>query len=351
MSDNAALFIAFCMLTWPLIIWRVIWVLNDNARFRKSMANVHIRDAKRESNVEIKTIPNPDIEFVSRQEDFERHEFDEWFSVVNREFVIECLGGRCLKCESMIRLEIDHFQIPKSRGGNFVMCTSSREAISLNIAVLCHKCNYRKGARNYKKFHSAAEILKALSLQEKLLDWIREDDATIMQIREYYDISRAAVIGECQDSLLGYHTSLAEHGSYGGQYQMGIRYRDGLGVKQDYQLASYWFKKAAAQDDGDSLFNLGVLYRDGKGVGKSDTLAREYFMEAAKGKEYLAESGSFDYLLEQGYLSSPSDAKLSEKAERKMGLNWDNITFAILSIVLFVFVLLFTHVVFTYMTL
>lgn len=151
--------------------------------------------------------PKSDIEFTSRKQDFERHDFDAWFSVDKRKIIIDCFDGHCLRCNSSHRLEIDHFYIPKVRGGNFVMCVSDRKSISLNIAVLCHKCNFRKGAKDYKRFHSKAEIIKAFNLQEKLLDWIRADDETIRKIQTYYFISRDAVLGND-----AYQRQLRKHG-------------------------------------------------------------------------------------------------------------------------------------------
>ena len=49
-------------------------------------------------------------------------------------------------------------------------------------------------------------------------------------------------------------------------YNTGVFYADGLGIKQDYQKAFYWFKKAADRGDDIAMFRLALIYSDGLGV-------------------------------------------------------------------------------------
>ena len=94
--------------------------------------------------------------------------------------------------------------------------------------------------------------------------------------------------------LRGDHTAafnafrqLAAAGNALGQYNLGVYYRDGLGVTQDYDAARRWFEAAAAQDNSDALNNLGVLYDHGLGIAQDSNRARQYFEQAAaKGNPY-----------------------------------------------------------------
>ena len=71
------------------------------------------------------------------------------------------------------------------------------------------------------------------------------------------------------------------------QYNLGLLYRYGRGVKQDYLEAADWYRKAAAKGYADAQNNLGVLYRDGEGVSQDYSEAYKLFTKAAKqGNEY-----------------------------------------------------------------
>ncbi|AXD28665.1 sel1 repeat family protein [Salmonella enterica] len=72
-------------------------------------------------------------------------------------------------------------------------------------------------------------------------------------------------------------------------------YGEGSGVAQNYDKAAYWYKKAAAQDSVDALFNLGLFYEKGWGVIKNLQLAREYYKKAVT-------KGSVDAQVNLGFL-------------------------------------------------
>ncbi len=44
------------------------------------------------------------------------------------------------------------------------------------------------------------------------------------------------------------------------QYNLGVMYRDGLGVPKDYVEAVKWFRLAAEQGKASSQYNLALLY-------------------------------------------------------------------------------------------
>ncbi len=59
--------------------------------------------------------------------------------------------------------------------------------------------------------------------------------------------------------LLKWQKGLAEEGSVYGEYQMGLRYRDGNGVPRDLEKAREWLRKAADHGDKDAATELAKL--------------------------------------------------------------------------------------------
>jgi TPR repeat protein len=78
----------------------------------------------------------------------------------------------------------------------------------------------------------------------------------------------------------------ADHADQTSMRNLGIAYRNGWGVAQDYGKAREWYEKAANKGDTPAMTNLGGLYRDGRGVAQDYGKAREWFEKAAnKGDE------------------------------------------------------------------
>ena len=77
---------------------------------------------------------------------------------------------------------------------------------------------------------------------------------------------------------------LAEQGYASAQFNLGVIYENGQGVKQDYFEAVKWYRKAAEQGDASAQFNLGLMYDKGQGV------KQDYF-EAVKWSRKAAEQG------------------------------------------------------------
>jgi len=65
---------------------------------------------------------------------------------------------------------------------------------------------------------------------------------------------------------------LAEQGNIQAQYELGILYENGQGVKQDYKQAFKWYSKMAEQGGDtwyiDAFLKLSMLYATGRGVEK-----------------------------------------------------------------------------------
>lgn len=76
--------------------------------------------------------------------------------------------------------------------------------------------------------------------------------------------------------------ALAENGHAPSQFRLGFIYRTGLGVPRNLQLASYWFEKAARQNDVGGQYWLAESYRRGEGLPVSAELAFEWFQRLAE---------------------------------------------------------------------
>ena len=75
----------------------------------------------------------------------------------------------------------------------------------------------------------------------------------------------------------------ARNGDVNAQYELGCCYYDGIGVLKDYQLAVYWFHRAAKKKNVDAQLALGKCCFYGYGVDKQDyKLAVSWFQKAAK---------------------------------------------------------------------
>jgi TPR repeat protein len=77
---------------------------------------------------------------------------------------------------------------------------------------------------------------------------------------------------------------LSRQGNATAQYNLGVMYYYGAGVKQDYQKAFEWYSKAAEQGDiyAPYAYALAGMYYDGKGVKQDLSKAFEWYEKAAK---------------------------------------------------------------------
>ena len=81
----------------------------------------------------------------------------------------------------------------------------------------------------------------------------------------------------------------ADAGHTRAQFNTGVFYAQGHGVKQDYTMAVIYYSMAAMLGDRDANYNLGLLFYLGQGVKESDyEKAFSYFMTAAQLGDYLA---------------------------------------------------------------
>ena len=77
-------------------------------------------------------------------------------------------------------------------------------------------------------------------------------------------------------------TELAKQGHSGAQFNLGVMYHHGRGVKKNYKKAFDLYTKAAAQEHPGAMNNLGRMYRAGVGVKKDLDAALRWFRKAAE---------------------------------------------------------------------
>ena len=74
----------------------------------------------------------------------------------------------------------------------------------------------------------------------------------------------------------------AEQGFAAAQYNLGVMYDNGQGVRQDDAQAVQWYRKAAEQGACPSQVNLGLMYEQGQGVRQDYAEAFRWYRKAAE---------------------------------------------------------------------
>ena len=79
----------------------------------------------------------------------------------------------------------------------------------------------------------------------------------------------------------------ANKGKPGSQYNLGLLYQEGKGVRQDYLKAIKWYEKSANQGYSSAQHALGVIYYNGRGVRQNSATAKEWFGKACDNGEQM----------------------------------------------------------------
>jgi TPR repeat protein len=85
-------------------------------------------------------------------------------------------------------------------------------------------------------------------------------------------------------------TKLAEQGDAKAQFNLGLMYYKGEGVRQDKFEAARFFRKAAEQGNAEAQANLGILYYNGDGVQQDKVEAARWLRKAAEQGDAEAQS-------------------------------------------------------------
>lgn len=81
----------------------------------------------------------------------------------------------------------------------------------------------------------------------------------------------------------------AEAGVADSQYQLGVIYEEGKGVKQDFDEAVKWYRAAAEQGFSEAQYTLGFMYADGVGLEQDDSVAVEWWLKASENGHPMAQ--------------------------------------------------------------
>ena len=80
---------------------------------------------------------------------------------------------------------------------------------------------------------------------------------------------------------LFYYSRAAENGNDKAQYELGLMYQIGKGVKRDTPEAIKWWKESANQGNVYAQFSLALMYDDGDGVNEDNNEAIKWYLKAA----------------------------------------------------------------------
>ncbi|WP_118808409.1 tetratricopeptide repeat protein [Haemophilus haemolyticus] len=105
---------------------------------------------------------------------------------------------------------------------------------------------------------------------------------------------------------------LAQQGNMNAQYNLGLMYENGNGVKQSDFEAVKWYRKAAEQGESSSQFNLGVKYYKGEGVKQDKIQAKKWFGKACDNGETKGCNNYRALNEENSYLTKMNKPSLNE---------------------------------------
>ena len=81
----------------------------------------------------------------------------------------------------------------------------------------------------------------------------------------------------------------AEQGDAAAQYNLGVMYDNGRGIKQDDREAVRWYRKSAEQGHAKAQYNLGVMYDNGRGIKQDDREAVRWYRKSAEQGDAVAQ--------------------------------------------------------------
>lgn len=142
------------------------------------------------------------------------------------------------------------------------------------------------------------------------------------------------VIKNDSEAAVEWYRKSAEQGCAYAQCVLGMSYKRGNGVSQDFDKAYYWFVKASKYEEPAALFNLGQCYYEGKGVEQDYKSAVNWFSKAAELGVALAQNNlAFCYEHGQGvskdlekaiYWFNKSAEQGLSSAQNSLGICYEN---------------------------
>ena len=124
--------------------------------------------------------------------------------------------------------------------------------------------------------------------------------ATTLSFGANFDDGVNAIEKGDYKTALSIFEDLASKGDAEAQYNLGVMYVKGEGVRQDYKKAIEWYEKAATKGDASAQYNLGVMYYNGQVVKQDYKKAKEWFGKACDGG-YQKGCDTYKILNQEGY--------------------------------------------------
>lgn len=120
-----------------------------------------------------------------------------------------------------------------------------------------------------------------------------------VQAGPFEDAIGAYKRGEYQEAYRRWHALAEQQGHAASQYNIGVLYRMGIAVQQDYGESEKWYRMAAEQGHAPAKNGLGFMYDTGKGVPQDHAKAAEWYRQAAE-QEFAAAQFNLGLLYEKG---------------------------------------------------
>jgi TPR repeat protein len=91
------------------------------------------------------------------------------------------------------------------------------------------------------------------------------------------------------DAAYDSYYQLGSQGDAEAQYQLGLLYYQGLGIRQDYSEAANWYRRSGEQGNPDAQYSFGNMFLMGEGVSQNDSRAISWYEKAAAQGHVAAE--------------------------------------------------------------
>lgn len=133
-----------------------------------------------------------------------------------------------------------------------------------------------------------ADKLAAAVQRARAIEWEEARAPVIAEARALarkYEVYLVAVTElRAKNFLAAFETfqALARDGDAGAQFQTGLLYFEGQGVRKSLKESFDWFKRAAAQNHGPAKMMIGLFYFSGYGVKVNHAEAYKWFSSAAQ---------------------------------------------------------------------
>ena len=131
---------------------------------------------------------------------------------------------------------------------------------------------------------SGCSLLDNQPKEKTVEDKSKEEDSLIanMDSATVFERCKLYYSSENYTEAFKYCKKSAEEGILEAQFNLGVMYTCGQGVKQDYFKAVEWYQKAAEQGNASAQYILGLMYDAGQGVKQDYIKAVEWYQKAAE---------------------------------------------------------------------